>query len=297
MDDRQAYLVEEQKMNEGRLHHISDTMMSIIKFYFVTAFSVIAAVSVSYYYGIMKDLSHLVVWYLLMPLLVFGFTAYFSLKKLQSEYDYWIRLRNEIGSQLLTDEIDKFHPIFSHALRPFMVLMGLILTGNFFVFVVLAFPSIAQGYRWQWGVALFSGGLVTVVIGLLSTLSVLALNSARQKSRDSKRISDVKQIQTALELFYADHGCYPKHGTDDVPFAVGQSKHGMSLTSNGFSERGVIQNDSTIYMGIVPSNPEPGGAPYLYIGNGSDYKLTFAMEGPMGNLSGGAHTATPNGIL
>ncbi|MEY4744976.1 MAG: hypothetical protein RL272_921, partial [Candidatus Parcubacteria bacterium] len=37
--------------------------------------------------------------------------------------------------------------------------------------------------------------VVIAIIGLLSTLAVVALNSARQKSRDSKRVADIKQIQ------------------------------------------------------------------------------------------------------
>ena len=51
--------------------------------------------------------------------------------------------------------------------------------------------------------------VVIAIIGLLSTLAVVALNNARQKSRDAKRVADVKQIQTALELFYNDCGGYP----------------------------------------------------------------------------------------
>ena len=51
--------------------------------------------------------------------------------------------------------------------------------------------------------------VVIAIIGLLSTLSVLALNSARARSRDAKRIADVKQIQTALEMYYNENNTYP----------------------------------------------------------------------------------------
>ncbi len=44
--------------------------------------------------------------------------------------------------------------------------------------------------------------VVIAIIGLLATLSVVALNNARERARDTRRISDVKQIQTALELYY-----------------------------------------------------------------------------------------------
>ena len=51
--------------------------------------------------------------------------------------------------------------------------------------------------------------VVIAIIGLLSTLAVVALGSARVKARDSKRVSDLKQVQTALELYYTDNNAYP----------------------------------------------------------------------------------------
>ena len=51
--------------------------------------------------------------------------------------------------------------------------------------------------------------VVIAIIGLLSTLAVIALGSARTKARDAKRLSDLKQVQTALELYYTDKAAYP----------------------------------------------------------------------------------------
>ncbi len=45
--------------------------------------------------------------------------------------------------------------------------------------------------------------VVVAIIGLLSTLAVVALSTAREKTRDSKRLSDLRNIQTALELHYS----------------------------------------------------------------------------------------------
>ena len=36
-----------------------------------------------------------------------------------------------------------------------------------------------------------------------------SLNSARQKARDAKRLSDVKQLQLALEFYFDKNGGYP----------------------------------------------------------------------------------------
>ena len=53
-----------------------------------------------------------------------------------------------------------------------------------------------------------------VVIGVLGILAVgltAAINpiGQLQKARDSKRMEDLKQIRTVLELYYDDHGRYP----------------------------------------------------------------------------------------
>lgn len=79
--------------------------------------------------------------------------------------------------------------------------------------------------------------VVIAIIGLLSTLSVLALNSARARARDAKRVADVKQIQTALEMYYNDAGDYP---TDASMAATLPIFYGTS-----------------VYMRAIPTPPTP----------------------------------------
>ena len=47
--------------------------------------------------------------------------------------------------------------------------------------------------------------VVIAIIGLLSTLAVVSLNGARSKARDAKRTSDLRAVQSALELYRADN--------------------------------------------------------------------------------------------
>jgi len=44
--------------------------------------------------------------------------------------------------------------------------------------------------------------VVIAIIGILSSVVLASLNSARQKGRDARRVSDMKQLQLALELMY-----------------------------------------------------------------------------------------------
>lgn len=137
--------------------------------------------------------------------------------------------------------------------------------------------------------------VVIAIIGLLSTLAVVALNSARQKARDAKRVADIKQVQTALELYFNDNtasgGGYPP--------ATGTLGTGsfVCLGSGGWDTAGC----AGAYMGLVPSNPGPGGTEYIYTSpsTGTDantYTITFTLEGQTGGLAGTLHTASENGM-
>ena len=143
--------------------------------------------------------------------------------------------------------------------------------------------------------------VVIAIIGLLSTLAVVALNSARAKSRDSKRVADVKQIQTALELYYADNNGYP---TTTGALTLGNATASRALCTGGFT---ATCSTGTTYMGLVPAAPNPAdgtcstatpGNDYVYTdaSASSPYTLTFCTGGAVGDLAAGSHTADPNGI-
>src|SRR3972149_8165962 len=51
--------------------------------------------------------------------------------------------------------------------------------------------------------------VVISIIGILATLLVANYNAARSRARDAQRKSDVRNIQTALRLYYNDTQLYP----------------------------------------------------------------------------------------
>lgn len=143
--------------------------------------------------------------------------------------------------------------------------------------------------------------VVISIIGILSTLAVVSLNDARGKARDAKRISDVKQVQTALELFLADRNGYP--AGDNLVLGAG---NGATLSQTGGFAAAVSGNT---YMGRVPANPAPNGVDYKYTSYTTSaktsvcastpcawYEITFELEGQTGGLAAGAHVANPNGV-
>lgn len=51
--------------------------------------------------------------------------------------------------------------------------------------------------------------VVIAIIGILASIVLASLNSARIKSRDARRVADIKQIQLALELYFDANRSYP----------------------------------------------------------------------------------------
>ncbi len=65
--------------------------------------------------------------------------------------------------------------------------------------------------------------VVISIIGLLSSVVLASLNTSRAKARDSKRIAQLKQVQTALELYYSKYGTYPDLVTPPI---IGYARSG-----------------------------------------------------------------------
>lgn len=130
--------------------------------------------------------------------------------------------------------------------------------------------------------------VVIAIIGLLSTLAVVALGSARVKARDSKRLSDLKQLQTALELYYTDQGSYPSGSGVTLGVAGGNY---ACLDAGGWDSKAACTSP---YMGQVPT--DPGSNTYIYTTASSSYTVAATLEGAMGGLALGAITLSPSGI-
>ncbi len=65
----------------------------------------------------------------------------------------------------------------------------------------------------QKGFTLVEMIIVTVIIGILAGIVITVINIPRvqAKSRDSKRVGDLKMIQNALELYFSDYRQYPSN--------------------------------------------------------------------------------------
>ncbi|MEI7620669.1 MAG: FISUMP domain-containing protein [Candidatus Falkowbacteria bacterium] len=131
--------------------------------------------------------------------------------------------------------------------------------------------------------------VVIAIIGILATISVLALSNARAKSRDAKRVGDVKQVQTALELFFNDNNRYP---------TIEEWNTGKIYSTT--------TDATSTYMQVIPTAPTPADGScsdgqnvigYIPALDGSAYSISFCLGNTTGTLAPGPKCLTPGGIL
>lgn len=65
--------------------------------------------------------------------------------------------------------------------------------------------------------------IVIAIIALLATLAIISLTTAQRKARDTKRLADVKSIQSSVELYFSDNADYP--GADTATFTSDMSTY------------------------------------------------------------------------
>jgi len=143
--------------------------------------------------------------------------------------------------------------------------------------------------------------IVIAIIGVLSTIAFVSLNRARSKARDAKRIADVRQLQSALELFYNDQT---------------EPEYPM-VTATRTIDSTVL---SSTYVATLPTAPTPGDSSTCISGTNNDYRytsyqdqggliacdaatedcawyrLTFCLGAQTGGVGAGLRTASPGGI-
>jgi prepilin-type N-terminal cleavage/methylation domain-containing protein len=97
--------------------------------------------------------------------------------------------------------------------------------------------------------------VVIVIIGLLASVVLVSLSNSRKKARDARRLTDMNQIYTALNMYYSDYGCLPRTTGTTCPGAGGYSdanSGGWDYSSQG-GFMGFLVNAG--YMSQVPVDP------------------------------------------
>ena len=116
----------------------------------------------------------------------------------------------------------------------------------------------------QQGFTLIELLVVIAIIGVLASVVLVSLNGARAKARDAKRAGDIRQIKTALELYYSDNSSYP----------VAAAWFGGTGNCWGTITDTWIPNLSN-YIARLPLDPKPTdcGSVYVYASDGRNFKV------------------------
>lgn len=114
--------------------------------------------------------------------------------------------------------------------------------------------------------------VVISIIGILSSLSTISVNIARERARDAKRQSDMAQVQLALYLYFDDNLRFPV--TDLLP--ANAVANWTGTLSNGLS--GAALGDKR-YMLAVPRDPlNYDQYVYGYNSDGRTFTLSSYLE-------------------
>ena len=131
-------------------------------------------------------------------------------------------------------------------------------------------------YIAQRGFTLIELLVVIAIIGILASVVLASLNSARTKARDAARVATVRQVKSALELFYADNGIYPLHsgGANNSGYPIATVAPSFSSYIGG----GVI-NDPSSHIQYVRSHNSLGYGIRVYNEQAASWCLTVYGEG------------------
>lgn len=113
--------------------------------------------------------------------------------------------------------------------------------------------------------------IVIAVIGIMATGAIIVINplAQLQKTQDSKRKSDLSQIQKAFETFYQDNGKYPDSINNKI----------KNLSDDSAVEWGGAWLP---YMGVLPKDPGSPAKNYVYYSpsssNGQTYYIYATLD-------------------
>jgi prepilin-type N-terminal cleavage/methylation domain-containing protein len=159
----------------------------------------------------------------------------------------------------------------------------------------------------QGGFTLIELLVVVAIIALLSSIALISMLSARQKSRNTKRLGDMTQMNTALELYFNHYKGYPSDADDDgVP-------DGIAPEFTAFIPKSPTPADGDICSAPYPAcggqdQPNcveantyfyvPFGKSYVINGQTvwSDYDYYFCLGSQVGEFSPGIRIVNPKGV-
>jgi prepilin-type N-terminal cleavage/methylation domain-containing protein len=127
--------------------------------------------------------------------------------------------------------------------------------------------------------------IVLAIIGILASVALVGLGPIQRRGRDARRVQDLKQVQSALELFFNKNGCYPGGGNacGSVPASWAELKAQLQGASIGVNNIPVDPLSSRDYG----YNSTDGTSYVIYADLEEDNQTILKTSSPDSNGSSG----------
>jgi len=154
--------------------------------------------------------------------------------------------------------------------------------------------------------------IVVTIIGLISAVVLLSLNSSREGGRNAARVSQIKEYIKAFELYRSDTGRYPTWGNSITATARCLTDHSdnncWQLNASNVGNRlehSLLFTAISPYLKKIPEGESEifryqgrnyEGMIYQFFNYGQSYQIQYFMEGENQDckLPGAIAASSPN---
>jgi prepilin-type N-terminal cleavage/methylation domain-containing protein len=108
------------------------------------------------------------------------------------------------------------------------------------------------------------------IIGSTAVLAGAQIDDFLPMARDTQRQANIHQVQTALALYYDDHGQYPATTSNEPTIA------GWQLIKD------ILQSPANTYVPALPEDPlNTDQYVFKYWSDGQKFKIAYETENPL----------------
>ena len=123
--------------------------------------------------------------------------------------------------------------------------------------------------------------IVIVIIGILAAIVIVAYNGVSARANDTKRITDMKNVKTAIESYYAENGSLPNTNYPNLSnYLVPKYLKALPVDSVNATVNGKT------YAYYYTRGYKKSGSSYI-AGTDSDYIISMSLETGTGTAYGG----------
>jgi type II secretion system protein G len=139
--------------------------------------------------------------------------------------------------------------------------------------------------KFKKGFTLIELMVVVIIIAILTSIVMASFAQAKAKSRDAKRISDLAQLQLALELGFDKCNSFPQASTvNGIHVLVLSSVFSSSCFNPARTNSPYVLSD---FISRIPTDPNGSNYVYEVYSSRFDYRLMATLETMTGVVAGG----------